>query len=59
MSGLSDSELDYLEEAMDDQRAYAEDQRRMLDEAEAIVAQLQLCELITKREADTLRYFIR
>ena len=59
MSGLSDQELDFIDEAMDDQRAYAEDQRRMLDEAEALVAQLQLLELITKREADTLRFFIR
>lgn len=63
MSGLSDSEMDYLDQAMqeenDDQRAYHEDQRRMLEQAEHLVNQLRLLGLITKHEAELIRFFIK
>lgn len=43
----------------DEQRAYHEDQRRMLEQAEHLVSQLRLCGLITKHEAELLRFFIK
>lgn len=63
MSGLSDSEMDYLDQAMqeenDDQRAYHEDQRRMLEQAQALVDQLSTMKLITKHETALLNFFIK
>lgn len=53
MNGLSDSELDYLDES--EMRAYAEDQRQVLAEAESVVGQLVLCGLITTYEAAIVR----
>lgn len=43
----------------DEQRAYHEDQRRMLEQAEHLVNQLRLLGLITRSEAEVLRFFIK
>ena len=43
----------------DDQRAYHEDQRRMLEQAEHLVNQLRLLGLITKHETALLNFFIK
>ena len=53
-------EEQYLADQLDDdQRAYHEDQRRMLEQAEHLVNQLRLLGLITKHEAEILRYFVK
>jgi len=43
----------------EDGRAYHEDQRRMLEQAEHLVNQLRLLGLITRSEAEVLRFFIK
>lgn len=43
----------------DDQRAYHEDQRRMLEQAQALVDQLSDMKLITKHETALLNFFIK
>ena len=53
-------EEQYLADQLDDdQRAYHEDQRRMLEQAEHLVNQLKQLGLITKHEAELLRFFIK
>jgi len=53
-------EEQYLADQLDDdQRAYHEDQRRMLEQAEHLVDQLRLLGLITKQETALLNFFIK
>lgn len=53
-------EEQYLADQLDDdQRAYHEDQRRMLEQAEHLVNQLRLLGLITKHETALLNFFIK
>lgn len=53
-------EEQYLADQLDDdQRAYHEDQRRMLEQAQSLVDQLSTMKLITKHETALLNFFIK
>jgi len=59
MMDFSQEEQYLADQLDDDQRAYHEDQRRMLEQAEHLVDQLRLLGLITKHETALLNFFIK
>lgn len=56
---FSEQELFVADQLEDDAAAYAQDQRRMLEQAEHLVSQLKLCGFITKHEAELLQFFVK